>query len=147
MSSVRLDFELDHALKTSSCTAHGGVLLLIEYSRSGGAAAIVDAQAELKCRVRALSASEIIQSLLALWACSSEPVEDLDRLPRGAPGLSLLLASGQRGLVHQGSTALSGLWRVNRATLDVSTLRPGLGQAGRQATYDGRCGYQPTMAL
>lgn len=142
MSGGRLDFELDHELETSSFTAHAGVPLLIEHFRSSGAAAIVDAQSELKRRARGLSASEMVESFLALWACGGEPAEDLDRL-REEPGLPLLLghklpaaqtardflarfeapdlpllsAPGQRGLVRQESAALSGLWQANRAIL------------------------------
>ena len=150
MSGDRLDFELDHELETSSFTAHAGVPLLIEHFRSSGAAAVVDGQSELKRRARGLSASEMVESLLALWACGGEPAEDLDRL-REESGLSLLLghklpaaqtardflarfeapelpllsAPGQRGLVRQESAALSGLWQANRAILaDVQRRAP-----------------------
>lgn len=142
MSGGRLAFELDHELETSSFTAHAGVPLLIEHFRSCGAAAVVDSQSELKRRARGLSASEMVESLLALWACGGEPAEDLDRL-REEPGLALLLghqlpaaqtardflarfeapdlpllsAPGQRGVVRQESAGLTGLWQANRAIL------------------------------
>ena len=150
MSGSRLDFELDHELETNSFTAHAGVPLLIEHFRSCGAASVVDSQSELKRRARGLSASEMVESLLALWACGGEPAEDLDRL-REEPGLALLLghklpaaqtardflarfeapdlpllsAPGQRGLVRQESAALIGLWQANRAILaDVQARAP-----------------------
>lgn len=150
MSGGRLDFELDHELETSSFTAHAGVPLLIEHFRSCGAAAVVDAQSELKRRARGLSASQMVESLLALWACGGEPAEDLDRLREEAglalllghklpaaqtardflarfeaPDLPLLSAPGQRGLVRQESAALIGLWQANRAILaDIQARVP-----------------------
>lgn len=93
MSGERLDFELDHEIGIGAVTAHGGVPALIEHFRSSGAAALVDAEVAYKKRKRGLSASEIAESLLALWACGGEPCEDLDRL-RDGDGLSLLLGHG-----------------------------------------------------
>ena len=74
-------------------TAHGGVPALIEHFRSSGAAAAVDGSVPYKRRKRGLSASEMCESLLALWACGGEPCEDLDRL-RGQDRLELLLGHG-----------------------------------------------------
>ena len=85
-----MDFELDHEVGIGAVTAHGGVPALVEHFRSSGAAAIVDAEAGYKKRKRGLSASEMAESLLALWAAGGEPAEDLDRLREG-DGLSLLL--------------------------------------------------------
>lgn len=141
MSKERLGFELDYRLERDSFTAHAGVPLLIEHFRSCGAAAIVDGQSELKRRSRGLTASEMVESLLALWACGGEPAEDLDRL-REEPGLALLLghalptaqtardflarfeapdlpllAAGSRAAVRQESAALAGLWEANRVLI------------------------------
>ena len=93
MSGSRLDFELDQEVGLGSVTAHGGVPALIEHFRSSGAAAAVDGSVPYKRRKRGLSASEMCESLLALWACGGEPCEDLDRL-RGQDGLELLLGHG-----------------------------------------------------
>ena len=93
MSGDRLDFELDHEIGVGAVTAHGGVPALIEHFRSSGAAAIVDGEVVYKKRKRGLSASEMAESLLALWACGGEPAEDLDRL-RDSDGLPLLLGHG-----------------------------------------------------
>lgn len=90
MSGDRLDFELDHEIGIGAVTAHGGVPALIEHFRSSGAAAIVEAEVAYKKRKRGLSASEMAESLLALWACGGEPAEDLERLREG-DGLALLL--------------------------------------------------------
>ena len=92
-SGSRLDFELDHEVGIGAVTAHGGVPALIEHFRSSGAAALVDGSVACKRRKRGLSASEMCESLLALWACGGEPCEDLDCL-RGQDGLELLLGHG-----------------------------------------------------
>ena len=93
MSGSRLDYELDHEVGLGALTAHGGVPALIEHFRSSGGAAAVDGSVPYKRRKRGLSASEMCESLLALWACGGEPCEDLDRL-RGQDGLGLLLGHG-----------------------------------------------------
>ena len=92
-SGSRLDFELDCEVGLGALTAHGGVPALIEHFRSSGVAAAVDGSVPYKQRKRGLSASEMCESLLALWACGGEPCEDLDRL-RGQDGLELLLGHG-----------------------------------------------------
>ena len=93
MAGDRLDFELDHEIGFGAVTAHGGVPGLIEYFRVCGAAAIVDSEVAYKKRKRGLTASEMAESLLALWAAGGEPAEDLDRLREG-DGLALLLGHG-----------------------------------------------------
>ena len=90
VSGQRLDFELDHEIGIGAVTAHGGVPSLIEHFRSSGAAAIVDAEVAYKRRKRGLSAAELVESLLALWACGGEPTEDLEQL-RAGDGLPLVL--------------------------------------------------------
>jgi hypothetical protein len=90
MSGDRFDFELDHEVGFGPVTAHGGVRVLLEYFRSSGAASIVDREVFFKRRKRGLSSSEMVESLLALWACGGEPCEDLEPL-RGGDGLPLLL--------------------------------------------------------
>ena len=93
MSGSGLDYELDHEVGLGALTAHGGVPALIEHFRNSGGAAAVDGSVPYKRRKRGLSASEMCESLLALWACGGEPCEDLDRL-RGQDGLGLLLGHG-----------------------------------------------------
>lgn len=90
MAGARLDFELDQEIGIGAVTAHGGVPALVEHFRSSGAAAAVDGAVSYKQRKRGLSASQTVESLLALWAAGGEPCEDLDRL-RGEDGLALLL--------------------------------------------------------
>ena len=90
MSGDRFDFELDYESGFGPVTAHGGVPVLLEYFRSSGAASIVDRDISFKRRKRGLSSSEMVESLLALWACGGEPCEDLEQL-RGGDGLPLVL--------------------------------------------------------
>jgi len=75
---ARLDFELDHEVGLGPITAHGGVAVLLEHFRSSGAASIVDVEVPYKVRKRGLSASQMVESLLALWASGGEPCEDLE---------------------------------------------------------------------
>ena len=136
----RLDFELDHEIGFGAVTVHGGVPALIEHFRSSGAASIVDSEVVYKKRKRGLSASEMAESLVALWAAGGESAEDLDRL-RGGDGLALLLGhglpaaqtardflatfdeaalallGGGRAAVREESRGLRGLARASRAVV------------------------------
>jgi hypothetical protein len=86
----RLDFEIDVALETGLITGHAGVPGLIEAFRQTGTAAVIDREVKLKNRRRGLSASEMVESLLAMWAAGGERTEDLDQF-RQDNALALLL--------------------------------------------------------
>src|SRR5882672_3949556 len=86
----RLDFEIDVELETGLITGHAGVPGLIEAFRQTGTAAIIDREVKLKSRKRGLSASEMVESLLAMWAAGGERAEDLDQF-RQDQALALLL--------------------------------------------------------
>src|SRR5713101_4667088 len=75
----RLDFEIDVELETGLITGHAGVPGLIEAFRQTGTAAVIDREVKLKSRRRGLSASEMVESLLAMWAAGGERAEDLDQ--------------------------------------------------------------------
>lgn len=64
----RLDFEIDVELETGVITGHAGVPGLIEAFRQTGTAAVVDREIKLKSRRRGLTPSEMVESLLAMWA-------------------------------------------------------------------------------
>ena len=83
----RLDFEIDTALETGLITGHAGVPGLIEAFRLTGTAAVIDREVKLKQRKRGLSASGMVESLLALWAAGGE---------RGGP-----FAPGETSLLRQ----------------------------------------------
>ncbi len=86
----RLDFEIDAELETGLITGHAGVPGLIEAFRLTGTAAVIDREVKVKQRKRGLSASEMVESLLALWAAGGERAEDLDEF-RQDKALALLL--------------------------------------------------------
>ncbi|HYA79939.1 MAG TPA: IS1380 family transposase [Methylocystis sp.] len=90
MAERRLDFEIDEALEASLVTPRAGVPSLIEAFRQTGAAARIDEGVRIKTRQRGLSASRMVESLLALWAAGGERCEDLDRLRQDAALASLL---------------------------------------------------------
>src|SRR5258708_14443538 len=86
----RVDFEIDVELETGLITGHAGVPGLIEAFRQTGTAAVIDREVKLKTRRRGLSASEMVESLLAMWAAGGERDEDLDQF-RQDKALALLL--------------------------------------------------------
>jgi hypothetical protein len=88
--AARLDFEIDSALETGLITGYAGVPGLIEAFRQTGTAAVIDREVKLKVRQRGLSASEMAESLLAMWAAGGERAEDLDQY-RQDQALALLL--------------------------------------------------------
>ena len=90
MDRTRLPFELDVRPETAALTAYGGVPLLIEAFRTSGAAGVLDAGVVVKRRKRGLPTSELVESLLALWAAGGERCEDLGYLREDA-ALALLL--------------------------------------------------------
>ena len=86
----RLDFEIDVERETGLITGHAGVPGLIEAFRQTRTAAVIDREIKLKSRKRGLSVSEMVESLLALWAAGGERAEDLDQF-RQDKALALLL--------------------------------------------------------
>ena len=83
----RLDFEIDVELEAGLITGHAGVP---EAFSPTGTAAVIDREITLKHRKRGLSASETVESLLAMWAAGGERAEDLDQV-RQDKELALLL--------------------------------------------------------
>ncbi len=90
MGGHRLDFEIDHRLETGVITGHAGIPSLIEAFRATGAAAVLDREVQVKQRKRGLRPSEMVESLMALWAAGGERAEDLDQF-RQDGALALLL--------------------------------------------------------
>lgn len=110
MGGRRLDFEIDDRLETGLLTAHAGVPALIEAFRQTGAAAVIDrdVHVQVKQRKRGLGASEMVESLLALWAVGGERAEDLHRL-RCDEAVAILL--GHYLLAAQTARDLVVTWR------------------------------------
>jgi hypothetical protein len=90
MAGQRLDFEIDEALEASLVTPRAGVASLIEVFRQSGAAAVIETRVKIKARKRGLSSSQMVESLLALWAAGGERCEDLNQL-REDKALEVLL--------------------------------------------------------
>ena len=93
MAGPRLPFEIDDAIDDSLVTAHAGVPLLIEAFRVSGAAAELDRVVAIKQRARGLTASQMAESLFALWVVGGERCEDLAML-REDRALEALLGHG-----------------------------------------------------
>lgn len=148
MGGRRLAFEIDDALEAGLITGHAGVPSLIEAFRQTGTAAVIAREVKVKKRQRGLSAAEMVESLLALWAAGGERAEDLDRFRRDA-ALALLLGhdlpaaqtardflaqfhTEDLPLLHQGrssvpqeSAPLQGLAKANaELVLDLQCRRP-----------------------
>jgi hypothetical protein len=92
----RLDFEIDVELETGLITGNAGIPGLIEAFRQTGTAATIDREIKAKMRNRGLSASEMAESLLALWAAGGERAEDLDQFRQDNPRPAMP-APGQDG--------------------------------------------------
>jgi len=137
----RLGYELDDRIEEALITGHAGVPLVIELFRASGAAAVMDAQVQLKQRARGLSVSQTAESLFALWSAGGERCEDLKQLVKDqalemllghaiAPSTTArdflerfhaedlpLLQTGGAARVPAPSTALQGLGASNRQLL------------------------------
>jgi catechol 2,3-dioxygenase-like lactoylglutathione lyase family enzyme len=118
----RLDFEIDVELETGLITGHAGVPGLIEAFRQTRTAAVIDREIKLKSRKRGLSVSEMVESLLAMWAASGERAEDLDQF-RQDKALAMLLGhdlpaaqTARDFLAHRQRTAMrrQGMGRFGR---------------------------------
>src|SRR5437588_6738564 len=87
---------MDGELETGLITCHAGVPGLVEAFRQTGTAAVIDREIRLKRRKRGLSASEMVESLLAMWGAGGERAEDLDQFPPG-PGAGAAVGSRSAG--------------------------------------------------
>lgn len=148
MTGRRLNFEIDAALEPSLVTARAGIPSLIEAFRQTGTAAVIDKTVRVKARKRGLSSSQMVESLLALWAAGGEHAEDLDQFRQDAalgvligyelPAAqtardflaafhedSLPLLQEGKAMVPAESAPLQGLAAANRElVLDLQCRRP-----------------------
>src|SRR5437763_3622295 len=141
----RLDFEIDVELETGLITGHAGVPGLIEAFRQTGTAAVVDREVKLKNRRRGLSPSEMVESLLAMWATGGERTEDLDQF-RQDKALALLLGhelpaaqTARDFLVHFHAEDLP-LLQEGKAPVAAETVALlGLAKANAELVLDLQC--------
>src|SRR5512134_1015463 len=148
MTGRRLNFEIDAALEPSLVTARAGIPSLIEAFRQTGTAAVIDKTVRVKARKRGLSSSQMVESLLALWAAGGEHAEDFDQFRQDAalgvligyelPAAqtardflaafhedSLPLLQEGKAMVPAESAPLQGLAAANRElVLDLQCRRP-----------------------
>ncbi len=150
-TSPRLPFEIDDTIDPSLVTGRAGVPLVIELFRQLGVAQAIDAHVAVKQRQRGLPASQLVESLIALWTSGGDRCQDLTML-REDQALATLLghplpaattvrdfleafhveegplwAAGPTATIPVESAPLAALGRANR------TLLAGL-QRGARAT-------------
>jgi hypothetical protein len=148
----RLPFEIDDAIDPSLVTGRAGVPLVIELFRRLGVAQAIDAHVAVKQRQRGLPPSQLVESLIALWASGGDRCQDLTTL-RDDQALATLLghplpaattvrdfleafhveggplwAAGPQATVPEESAPLVGVGRANR------TLIAGLQRGARERT-------------
>ena len=150
VGQTRLPFELDVRAETAALTAYGGVPLLIEAFRAGGAAAVLAAAVAVKRHQRVQATSELIEGLLALWAAGGERCEDLAQLREDA-ALALLLGHAipapqtVRDFLEALDEAAPPLWQGERCAVlaegeRLQGLAAGCPAAGRLAAGAGATG-------
>ena len=148
----RLPFEIDDAIDPMLVTGRAGVPLVIELFRHLGVAAAVDTHVAVKQRQRGLTPSQLVESLIALWASGGDRCQDLTML-REDQALAALLGhplpaattvrdfleafhvehgplwvAGPQATIPEESAPLGGLGRANR------TLVAGLQRGARETT-------------
>lgn len=141
----RLDFEIDVELETGLITGHAGVPGLIEAFRQTGTAAVIEREVKLKVRKRGLSAAQMSESLLAMWAAGGERAEDLDQF-RQDQALALLLghelpaAQTARDFLGQFHTEDLPLLQDGKAPVAAETAPLlGLAKANAELVLDLQC--------
>jgi hypothetical protein len=137
----RLGFELDDRTDEEALTAYAGTPVLVEMFRASGAAGVVDEHSP-KVRERGLSASQLLESLLVLWAAGGERCEQLSLLRQDRALCQLLgyelpapqtardfferfhqedlplVQAGQFAFVREESKPLHGLARANQRLVE-----------------------------
>ena len=76
----RLPFEIDDTIDPTLVTGRAGVPLVIELFRQLGVAQTIDAEVAVKQRQRGLSPSQLVESLIVLWASGGDRCQDLTTL-------------------------------------------------------------------
>jgi hypothetical protein len=153
----RLPCEIDDAMDPPLVTGRAGVPLVIELFRHLGVAAAIDAHVTVKQRQRGLKASQLVESLIALWTRGGDRCQDLTTL-REERALACLLgyalpaamtvrdfleafhvehgplwAAGPQATAPLESAPLAALGQANRTL--VAGLQRGVRE--RTATLDG----------
>ena len=80
IENSRLPFEIDDTIDPTLVTGRAGVPLVIELFRQLGVAQTIDAEVAVKQRQRGLSPSQLVESLIVLWASGGDRCQDLTTL-------------------------------------------------------------------
>jgi len=125
---------------------------LIEAFRQTRTAAVIDREVKLKSRRRGLSASAVVESLLAMWAAGGERAEDLDQF-RQDKALVLLLghelpaAQTARDFLAQFHAEDLPLLQDGKAPVAAETVPlVGLAKANAELVLDLQCRQPVTTA-
>jgi hypothetical protein len=137
----RLPFEIDDTIDPTLVTGRAGVPLVVELFRQVGVAHAIDAHVPVKQRQRGLPPSQLVESLIALWASGGERCQDLTMLGEDQALATLLghplpaattmqdfpeafrvehgplWAAGAAARIPLESTPLAGLDQANRTLL------------------------------
>ncbi len=76
-TNARLPYDIDDQIDPTLITAPAGVPLVIELFRRVGVAQVVNEQVRIKQRQRGLTAAQLVETLMALWAAGGERCQDL----------------------------------------------------------------------
>jgi hypothetical protein len=135
---TRLPFEIDETVDPSLVTGRAGIPLMIELFRQLGVAQTLDAEVQVKQRQRGLPPSQLVESLVALWASGGDRCQDLTTL-REDHALATLLgyplpaATTVRDFLEAFHVESGPLWEAGpQAAIPLeSAPLVGLGQANR----------------
>jgi len=149
----RLPFEIDDTIDPTLVTGRAGVPLVIELFRQLGVAQAIDAQVAVKQRQRGLPPSQLVESLIALWASGGDRCQDLATL-REDQALAALLghplpaATTMRDVLEAVHVEGGPLWAAGpQATIPLeSAPLAGLGTANRTLVAGLQRGARETTA-
>ncbi len=79
-TNARLPYDIDDQIDPTLITAPAGVPLVIELFHRVGVAQVVNEQVWIKQRQRGLTAAQLVETLMALWAAGGERCQDLQTL-------------------------------------------------------------------
>lgn len=126
---VRLSFEIDDQMDLTLITAHAGVPLVIELFRRVGVAQVINEQVRIKQRQRGLTASQLVETLIALWTAGGDRCQDLQTLRADAAlatlvGYELPAATTMRDFLETLHVDTPLLWRGARRPRSRRSRRP-----------------------
>jgi Transposase DDE domain group 1 len=137
--SQPLPFAIDDRIDPSLVTARAGVPLVIELFRQVGAAQVVEKHVRIKQRRRGLPASQLVETLIALWAAGGDRCQDLQTLRTDAAlavllGYELPAATTMRDFLEGFHLEDAPLWRAGATTTVPEESAPlaGVGAASQR---------------